>query len=73
VHQGLLPEADIDRALRRLFTARFKLGMFDPAASVPYSRIQPSENDTEDHRQTRSAHCRGSHGSLEEQKTVFSR
>jgi beta-glucosidase len=50
VHQGLLSEADIDRALRRLFTARFKLGLFDPPASVPYSRISPSENDTGAHR-----------------------
>jgi beta-glucosidase len=50
VHQGLLPEADIDRALRRLFTARFRLGLFDPPASVPYSRIGPGENDTEAHR-----------------------
>ena len=51
VHQGLLSEADIDRALRRLFTARFRLGLFDPAASVPYSRISPGDNDTDTHRQ----------------------
>lgn len=51
VKQGLLPEADVDRALRRLFTARFRLGMFDPRDMVSYSRISPSENDTEAHRQ----------------------
>jgi beta-glucosidase len=51
VKQGLLPEADIDRALRRLFTARFRLGMFDPRGMVPYSRISPAENDTEAHRE----------------------
>ena len=51
VHQGLLSEADIDRALRRLFTARFRLGLFDPPASVPYSRISPGDNGTETHRQ----------------------
>jgi beta-glucosidase len=51
VHQGLLSEADIDRALRRLFTARFRLGLFDPPASVPYSRISPGGNGTETHRQ----------------------
>jgi beta-glucosidase len=50
VHQGLLSEADIDRALQRLFTARFKLGLFDPPDSVPYSRISPGENDSEAHR-----------------------
>ncbi len=51
VQQGLLPEADVDQALRRLFTARFRLGMFDPPEMVPYSRITPAENDTEAHRQ----------------------
>ena len=51
VHQGLLAEADIDQALRRLFTARFRLGLFDPPASVPYSRVSPAENDNEAHRQ----------------------
>jgi len=51
VHRGLLSEADLDRALRRLFTARFRLGMFDPPSMVPYSSITPAENDTEAHRQ----------------------
>jgi beta-glucosidase len=51
VKQGLLPEADIDHALRLLFTARFRLGMFDPPSMVPYSSIKPSDNDTEAHRQ----------------------
>ncbi|HKV26236.1 MAG TPA: glycoside hydrolase family 3 C-terminal domain-containing protein [Candidatus Acidoferrum sp.] len=51
VHQGLLTEADLDRSLRRLFTARFRLGMFDPPGTDPYSRISPAENDTDAHRQ----------------------
>lgn len=51
VQQGLLPEADLDRSLRRLFTARFRLGMFDPPNTVPYSGIPASENDSESHRQ----------------------
>lgn len=50
VHQGLLPEPDVDRALRRLFTARFKLGMFDPKADDPYSKITSADNDTGAHR-----------------------
>jgi beta-glucosidase len=50
VQQKLLPEADVDRALRRLFTARFRLGMFDPPALVPYSQIKPAENDSPKHR-----------------------
>ena len=51
VKQGILSERDIDRALGRLFTARFRLGMFDPPGAVVYSRIDPAENDSEAHRQ----------------------
>jgi beta-glucosidase len=51
VQKGFLPEADVDRAVKRLFTARMKLGMFDPPDSVPYSKITIAENDTEPHRQ----------------------
>ena len=51
VHQGLLSEVDLDRALRRLFIARFKLGLFDPPSSVPYSKLTAADNDTEAHRQ----------------------
>jgi beta-glucosidase len=50
LQQGLLPSADLDQALQRLFTARFRLGMFDPPEQVPYSRITPSENDSDAHR-----------------------
>src|SRR5579864_6262804 len=51
VHQGLLSEADVDRSLRRLFTARFRLGLFDPPSVVPYSRISSTETDSDAHRQ----------------------
>ena len=51
VRQGILPEADVDRAVSRLFTARFLLGMFDPPAMVPYSKITPAQNDTVAHRE----------------------
>ncbi|MDE3057005.1 MAG: glycoside hydrolase family 3 C-terminal domain-containing protein [Bacteroidota bacterium] len=44
VKQGLITEAAIDTAVKRLFTARFKLGMFDPPAMVPYSAL--NEIDT---------------------------
>src|SRR5215469_3560312 len=37
VEQGYLPESAIDTALIRLFTARMRLGMFDPPEMVPYS------------------------------------
>ena len=39
VERGILAEADIDVAARRIFTARFKLGMFDPDPVVPYAQI----------------------------------
>jgi len=39
VERGLISEKDIDTAVGRLMTARFKLGMFDPPEQVPYSKI----------------------------------
>ena len=42
VQQGYLSESAIDTALVRLFTARIRLGMFDPPAAVPYSKLDPS-------------------------------
>ena len=50
VHQQLVTEADLDQALRRLFRARFDLGMFDPPASYAYGRIPLSENNSPEHR-----------------------
>jgi beta-glucosidase len=54
VQQGYLPESTLDTALIRLFTARIKLGMFDPPAMVPYSSIDEKELDSAAHR----AHAR---------------
>jgi beta-glucosidase len=51
VKQGLITEAEIDTALKRLMTARFRLGMFDPPEKVAYARIPFSQNDTPEHRQ----------------------
>lgn len=48
--QGLIDEAAIDAALTRLFTLRFKLGMFDPPEMVPYAQIPIEVNDCEAHR-----------------------
>lgn len=48
--QGLIDEAAIDAALTRLFTLRFKLGMFDPPEMVPYAQIPIEANDCEAHR-----------------------
>jgi len=52
VEKGLITEQDIDVAVKRLFTARMKLGMFDPDEMVPYSKIPISVIDSEEHRKT---------------------
>jgi beta-glucosidase len=51
VKQGLLSEQDVDVTLKRLFRARFQLGMFDPPELVKYAQTPFSENDSEAHRQ----------------------
>jgi beta-glucosidase len=50
VEKGLLTEAEIDIAVKRLFRARFRLGMFDPDGSVPYASIPPDTVDSAEHR-----------------------
>ena len=44
VHDGLIKESEIDTRLKRLFTARFRLGMFDPPGSGPFNQIPFSED-----------------------------
>ena len=51
VKQGLVTEADLDTSLRRLFTARMRLGMFDPPSMVPYANTPESEIDSAPHRE----------------------
>lgn len=36
---GMINEADINKALTRLFTARFQLGLFDPEEQQPWTKI----------------------------------
>jgi beta-glucosidase len=50
VQQGYLPESTVDTALVRLFTARIRLGMFDPPDMVPYSKIDEKVLDSAEHR-----------------------
>ena len=51
VKQGILTEKEIDVALKRSFTARFRLGVFDPPAMVPYALTPDSEIDSQAHRE----------------------
>jgi beta-glucosidase len=39
VHHNLIAEAQLDVSLKRLFTARMRLGMFDPPEKVPYASL----------------------------------
>jgi len=50
VQQGYLSQSAMDQALVRLFTARIRLGLFDPPDMVPYTKIEPKELDSPEHR-----------------------
>ena len=50
VSRGLVPESEIDTAVTRLFSARFRLGMFDPPETVEYARIPYSVVCSSEHR-----------------------
>jgi beta-glucosidase len=49
VGDKLLKESELDTAVGRLLEARFRLGMFDPPALVPYAKIAATEYDTPAH------------------------
>jgi len=49
---GLITEAEIDTALRRLLETRFKLGLFDPPARVPHADTPMSVVESPAHRAT---------------------
>ena len=50
VHEGLISVAEVDTSLRRLFIARFRLGMFDPPSQVKYAKLPYSVVDSPEHR-----------------------
>ena len=50
VRQGRASEADVDTAVRRLFTIRFRLGMFDPTESLPWAAYGTDRVDAPGHR-----------------------
>jgi beta-glucosidase len=51
VKQGLLTEAAIDVALKRMLRLRFELGMFDPLDQVKAAQVPDSELDSPAHRE----------------------
>ena len=50
VKQGYATEDEVTRAAERLFTARFQLGLFDPAGYSPLDAVPASEIASEAHR-----------------------
>jgi beta-glucosidase len=49
VQSELITETEIDQALERVLWTRFRLGLFDPAEKVPFSKITIQDNDTPEH------------------------
>jgi beta-glucosidase len=50
VQQGKITEAQVDASLKRLFNIRYRLGMFDPAAMVPFAQTPESVIESDDHK-----------------------
>ncbi|MGA7160913.1 MAG: glycoside hydrolase family 3 C-terminal domain-containing protein [Bacteroidota bacterium] len=48
--KGLLDVRDLDRALARVLSARFRLGEFDPPEMVPYASITKDKLDSRENR-----------------------
>ena len=51
VNEGLLTEAEIDVALKRMLRTRFELGLFDPPDQVKAAQVPDSELDSPAHRE----------------------
>ena len=49
VKKGLITEAQIDVSLKRLYLARFKLGLFDPPEKMLWSKVPFSEVNSSEH------------------------
>lgn len=49
VQTGLLSEKQLDTSLKRLFTVRFRLGMFDPVSQVKYAQTPGSVLESPEH------------------------
>lgn len=50
IKDGLIREQQIDISVKRLFTIRFRLGMFDPVDIVPFSKIDASVLENTKHK-----------------------
>jgi beta-glucosidase len=50
VNNGLITEKEISTSVKRLFTIRFRLGMFDADENVPYAKIDTSVLESDAHK-----------------------
>jgi beta-glucosidase len=51
MQKNLISEKELDVNLKRMFKARFQMGLFDPPSMVKYAQIPASAVDSEAHRQ----------------------
>lgn len=51
LRKGYLTEADIDKSVKRLFSIRFRLGMFEPEQSLSFDTITTAVLESASHRQ----------------------
>jgi beta-glucosidase len=71
VEKNLITEKEIDVSVKRLFKARFKLGMFDPPELVKYANIPYSVVDNKEHRELALEAARKSIVLLKNEKNVL--
>lgn len=71
VEKGYITEAGIDVAVKRLFTARMKLGMFDPQAMVQWTSVKATDYDTEANRELATKVARESIVLLKNEKSLL--
>ena len=67
---GTLKESDLDESLRRLFKARFELGMFDPDDKVSYAKIPYNVVESKQHIQQALEMARAELGTSTIKETV---
>ena len=71
VKKGYISEAEIDISVKRLFTARMKLGMFDPPSMVRWASIKPTDYDTKENHELADKVARESIVLLKNEKALL--
>jgi len=71
VKKGYISEAEIDVSVKRLFTARMKLGIFDPPLMVSWASIKPTDYDTKENHELADQVARESIVLLKNEKALL--